>query len=84
VDHNVETATASSAKVVIWPVGLSQPVQTCEWIEVHLGRKEARAKLKTSYCNKCNQPIAQEVWTRKSLDTMAEQAEAGLGQEGTC
>jgi Family of unknown function (DUF5677) len=40
--------------------------------------KEARAKLKASYCNKCNQPITQEEWTRKSLETMAEKADANL------
>jgi hypothetical protein len=40
--------------------------------------KEAKAKLKASYCNKCNQPITQEEWTRKSLDTMAEHADANL------
>jgi hypothetical protein len=41
--------------------------------------KEAKAKLKASICNKCKQPIAQEQWTRVSLDTMAEQADANLG-----
>jgi hypothetical protein len=41
--------------------------------------KEAKAKLKASICNKCKQPITQEQWTRVSLDTMAQQADANLG-----
>jgi len=40
--------------------------------------KEAKAKLKASICNKCKQPITQEQWTRVSLDTMAERADANL------
>ncbi len=40
--------------------------------------KEAKAKLKASICNKCKQPITQEQWTRVSLDTMAQQADANL------
>jgi Family of unknown function (DUF5677) len=38
--------------------------------------QEARAKLKSSSCSKCRQPITQEAWTRKNLDQMAEKSVA--------
>lgn len=41
---------------------------------------EAKARLKESICKKCNQPISQEAWTRKTLDVMAEKADGNLAR----
>ena len=37
--------------------------------------EEAKSKLKATICSKCHQPISQESWTRRSLDTMAEKTD---------
>src|SRR6266851_3044398 len=40
--------------------------------------QEARGNLKSSICKRCNQPITQEAWTRKSLEEMAEKTDGNL------
>ena len=37
--------------------------------------EDAKAKLKATTCSKCGQPISQEAWTRRALDTMAEKTD---------
>lgn len=52
---------------------------TAEQIQDLLARQQrAQANLKSEYCNKCNQPVTQDEWTRVSLDTMAEKADPNL------
>jgi len=46
--------------------------------KIETQHRQAQAKLKIEYCNKCNQPITQEAWTRKSLETMAKRADPQL------
>jgi hypothetical protein len=42
--------------------------------------KEAKARLKDTVCSKCDQPVTQEAWTRRSLETMAEKADENLAR----
>lgn len=41
--------------------------------------ENAKAQLKAETCKKCNQPIAQDAWTRASVEEMARRADAATG-----
>jgi len=49
-----------------------------ELAEIQKRYAEAKAREKVDFCNKCNQPITKEAWTRVSLDTMAREVDDEL------
>ena len=62
----------------IVPELLERDFKRDELAEIQQRFKDAKAREKEELCNRCNQPITRDAWTRVSLDTMARKVNGEL------
>jgi hypothetical protein len=75
---HIEKGKVLNRAIAITPELLYKDVSPEEIKKLQDAKKAAEANKKTEYCDKCNQPITDEAWTRVSLDAMARKVDENL------
>jgi hypothetical protein len=75
---HIEKGKVLNRAIATTPELLYRDVTPEEIKNIQDAKKGAEANKKTEYCDKCNQPITDEAWTRVSLDAMARKVDENL------
>jgi hypothetical protein len=86
LDHaDIEKGKVLNRMIATVPELLNKDLTPEEIKRIQDAKKAAMDRKKIEYCDKCNQPITDEAWTRVSLDTMAKKVDENLlNLYGTC
>ena len=75
---HIEKGKVLNGAIATTPELLYKDMTPDEIKKIQDGKKAAETNKKTEYCDKCNQPITDEAWTRVSLDAMARKVDENL------